>query len=509
MPGYSPQTWSDGDPTKPLSAARMTRIETALNDLKTVAFYASDYGVSTASSDNTSALNAAITAAFNAGGGVVILGPGNYTFLGTITIPHDPARQNAGRNSNVTIRGAGKGATALIRGADTILLDISGSSSNEWLIGFQLEDLTVFGSADISTSYSSSLVRSYYAQFVSMTNVNFRYAKGGTAFDAVQLYDSYFTNCRWDRCGSSTGAFAMNMRAADQGTTLGTFGYGTDSTNNIWFVSCVWEENWGGCVYLDGRQANGTVGNTSANQCHFVNCKMENHTGILAGPFLRLSRAAYLTINGLKIGVGGLASGQSTQKLIIVENGCYGIDAEHVTIALNETTATATNSCLKLDGTTANDSIVFRNFTCTAQTTHKPAVAFVDANGTNTNIDVRPVYSQNPGSASLWNGSTGISIYPRPGLYVKGLVDRVHAIFQKNGTQNANILEVRASDGTTVLGGFSASANLFAQNLMRGTGSPNGVVTAGKSTIFQRTDGTAGSLLYVNTDGATSWTAFA
>jgi hypothetical protein len=45
--------------------------------------------------------------------------------------------------------------------------------------------------------------------------------------------------------------------------------------------------------------------------------------------------------------------------------------------------------------------------------------------------------------------------------------------------------------------------------LIRGAGSPNTVVTAPKGCIFQRRDGAAGTLLYVNTDGATAWTAYA
>ena len=40
-----------------------------------------------------------------------------------------------------------------------------------------------------------------------------------------------------------------------------------------------------------------------------------------------------------------------------------------------------------------------------------------------------------------------------------------------------------------------------------GTGSPDGVVSAGQGSLFSRVNGTADTMLYVNTDGATAWTA--
>jgi hypothetical protein len=46
---------------------------------------------------------------------------------------------------------------------------------------------------------------------------------------------------------------------------------------------------------------------------------------------------------------------------------------------------------------------------------------------------------------------------------------------------------------------------------LEGEGSPEGVVTADKGALYQRQDGTAGSLLYVKTedDTNTGWLAFA
>jgi hypothetical protein len=47
--------------------------------------------------------------------------------------------------------------------------------------------------------------------------------------------------------------------------------------------------------------------------------------------------------------------------------------------------------------------------------------------------------------------------------------------------------------------------------LQSGEGSPEGVVTAGPSSLYQRTDGTPGTLVYLKTagEGNTGWTAIA
>ncbi len=44
----------------------------------------------------------------------------------------------------------------------------------------------------------------------------------------------------------------------------------------------------------------------------------------------------------------------------------------------------------------------------------------------------------------------------------------------------------------------------------RGDGSPEGVVTAPKAVIYERADGSSGTLLYVKTtdSGSTGWSAF-
>lgn len=43
--------------------------------------------------------------------------------------------------------------------------------------------------------------------------------------------------------------------------------------------------------------------------------------------------------------------------------------------------------------------------------------------------------------------------------------------------------------------------------IVTGTGTPNAVVTAPQGSIFLRTDGAADTILYVNTNGITAWTA--
>jgi hypothetical protein len=51
------------------------------------------------------------------------------------------------------------------------------------------------------------------------------------------------------------------------------------------------------------------------------------------------------------------------------------------------------------------------------------------------------------------------------------------------------------------------STGAFTAKIMVGTGSPNTAVTAPQGSMFLNVAGAADTILYVNTDGATAWTA--
>lgn len=57
----------------------------------------------------------------------------------------------------------------------------------------------------------------------------------------------------------------------------------------------------------------------------------------------------------------------------------------------------------------------------------------------------------------------------------------------------------------------AATATITGSNLIRGAGSPEGVVTAGVGSLYERTDGSSGTSLYIKESGAgnTGWTAVA
>lgn len=72
-------------------------------------------------------------------------------------------------------------------------------------------------------------------------------------------------------------------------------------------------------------------------------------------------------------------------------------------------------------------------------------------------------------------------------------------------TEYTTIIDFNGYVGIYAIGFMKTKLLLF------GSGSPNGSAVAGKSAIYQRLDGSAGSLLYVKTSasGNTGWTAFA
>jgi hypothetical protein len=70
---------------------------------------------------------------------------------------------------------------------------------------------------------------------------------------------------------------------------------------------------------------------------------------------------------------------------------------------------------------------------------------------------------------------------------------------------------VKDADGATVytVDGFTIQATVTSDYIYRGAGSPEGVVAAAIGGIYQRTDGGAGTTLYVKESGAgnTGWVA--
>lgn len=132
---------------------------------------------------DAAAVQAACTAAGNAGGGVVLLPAGTYLLtpvsatVPAVTVP-----------SNVTIAGDGRGATVILKGGNGPLLDYSGAGPNpqtaSWNKHQGLRDLSINGN-----SKTGLLLRLYYVQFYYEENV-YLHDNADVTVDMAQCYDS-------------------------------------------------------------------------------------------------------------------------------------------------------------------------------------------------------------------------------------------------------------------------------------------------------------------------------
>lgn len=212
--------------------------------------------------DDTAAIQAAITAVSGAGGGTVFFPAGDYRLSG-VTVP-----------SNMVLRGEGN-ATILRRiGAGTLpLLDISGTATGagNHVTFITVRDLVISGNIA-----PGLLMRCFYTSVLHCENVR-SLLSTGTAFHGAELYDSRFVNCRWDNCGSTTEPAVLVVNSA----AASGFGFSSDNSNQIHFYGCVWETFVNGALWLLGN-ANGST--AKLNGVFLESCKFE--TTLVNGPFV-------------------------------------------------------------------------------------------------------------------------------------------------------------------------------------------------------------------------------
>ena len=153
------------------------------------------------STDDTAAIEAALTAAGSAGGGRVHIPAGTYKItppsatVPALTVP-----------SNVTISGDGIGATTLVKNGNGILLDYSGTGpasetgGNATSVYQGLRDIAINGN-----SFTGLLLRLYYVQNYVEENV-FLYGNGDVFVDMTQCWDSRIMNSEYLYGGSSSAS---------------------------------------------------------------------------------------------------------------------------------------------------------------------------------------------------------------------------------------------------------------------------------------------------------------
>jgi parallel beta-helix repeat protein len=184
-----------------------------------------------------------ITAAINAGG-LVLLGPGDYTISDDVLIQAPKM---------LTVQGAGRRRTTI---NCTAGITISTDDVEDYDIALctSFENLTFFGPAarDIDCITISWATRLRFA------DVEFR--RWRQAINAARWWDSQLTNCNFLTCGNSTYP-VITLDELPNAEYEDTF----VNSNNIVFMGCDFERNLGTCIkFMTGTTACRFIG----NRCH-------------------------------------------------------------------------------------------------------------------------------------------------------------------------------------------------------------------------------------------------
>lgn len=343
---------------------------------------------SNAAIDTTNVQNA-IAAAQTAGGGTVLLGRGDYYIT---------ANTLAITGNDITVIGQGNQATILRKNGNGRLLDISGTSTtypSGMRFRVRLADMQLHG-----WDQAGDLVRAWYTQFLQMDRVLFL-ANRGVGLNALQLWDSYFNECRWDYCSAGTtgSEAAVHVKVAEQGVGSG-FGFSTDNSNNVNFHNCTWEQNEGYDVWFDGRSSTGTYV-ARVNECTFSGrTKIESATNVKRRAYVRLENVDDINFDSLQITAKGAAT--TAVDMIQVIAGEY-VHIVHSRPEMIEHTSSGVRTVLSVG---ANTRFLRADLAVSAATTNKPTVAAVEYVGTGRTDNVVTVgYLRNPGSAVLSTGT--------------------------------------------------------------------------------------------------------
>ncbi len=248
--------------------------------------------------DDTDAIQAAIDYAAN--GGVVAIPRGTYLVRGLKV-----------RRHGITITGEARFGTRLVRHSGTApLIELSGTGSLDNHIKY-----CSVTSITLNNNYKMGvLLRSIYADNIVYRDVSFVHCDG-LAVDFVEVWDSRFESCTWEDCGNmdEPATLFRNSMPPDQ------FGYSTDNTNQIHFLSCRWEGWRNGAVKLEGN-ANGST--QLLNGIFMTACKME--TRHAAGPAFQIMKGCTIVfVNQLYIAMMAAEPDQAKPLDAIEDHGSH------------------------------------------------------------------------------------------------------------------------------------------------------------------------------------------
>lgn len=226
-----------------------------------------DYGaVGDGTTDDTAAIQGALTAA-GSSGGTVYAPAGTYLVNGTLSVSSATRIIGAGMDdgtskANTTFKRTSSTGSPMfqIRGA------IPGSGdavSTAPVRRISMSDFTIRAASSTDT-----LIQAFYTNRNHFARLRFIGA-GGTAFHGVEFWDSQFDGCMFDLCGTTNAPAVLLQNRST--ATAGAAGYSNDNINRVTFRSCTWETFTSTCIALDGSSNSSThlTNNITIDDCKF------------------------------------------------------------------------------------------------------------------------------------------------------------------------------------------------------------------------------------------------
>ncbi|MFE2916566.1 glycosyl hydrolase family 28-related protein [Kitasatospora indigofera] len=306
-------------------------------------FDVKQYGaVGNGSTDDTAAVQAAITAAATAGGGTVYFPGGKY-----LVTPSGGSPALTVGGNGVRLVGASSKAATLVKGGNGILLRMSGTGPDPSGASHRrycaIEDLGFNGN-----HRTGLLLELYYNDNCYFRDL-YMSSNDDLCIDGVEFWDSRFYNLVVESCTGPAGSTTQPNVWLRNSSATGGWGSSTDNVNQIHFVGCRFEAFGTGALWI----TQGPVGGNNPNGIYITDCKFET-SQMQGGPHLKTDASCkHVYATNVYAFAGGFAAGWTTPQNIIAW-AAMSSALENVLIA-NRTTATI-NSGVDLyagPGTTA------------------------------------------------------------------------------------------------------------------------------------------------------------
>jgi hypothetical protein len=304
--------------------------------------------------DDTVAYQAALDYAATLGdpdtpGAVVVLPPGTIRWGNPGGVP-----THLVVGSRILIRASGRGATTMRRMAD-VSMKYYGSAPADTgprNIYSGMEHIHHEGG-----DFNSSYIHLVYASQFQMDHVRF-YGCGGSAIECVEVWDSSFSNVFMDWCGSTTrpALWIRNSMA-----TTPTFGWSTDSSNQLKFLN-LHIETYTGCAV---RIEPGVSNSAPPNGIYFHVFKAES-AQIVSGstPFYIDQACQSVHLAMAYFSLNAFASGSTLGVDVITNNSAGQVTLREIEIASSSAPATSLVACgIKVTTSGSNAYTVIDNVT--------------------------------------------------------------------------------------------------------------------------------------------------